>query len=158
MNNEELLVATAVNAWKVAIDQIDRLLSALTDDQLQTQVSPGRNRVYYIVGHLAALHDKMLPLLSFGARLHPELDEQFVKPERSVPDTLSATDLRRAFGEINATLTQKIQSLPASEWLKRHMSVSEADFASNPLRNRLGVLLSRTCDVTFHAGQIRLAK
>src|SRR4051794_14584118 len=100
---------------------VDRLLSQLTDEQLQIHVSPGRNRIYYIVGHLAALHDKMLPLLSFGARLHPELDEQFLKPDRSVPDTLSAADLRRAFGEINATLTQKIQALPASEWLKRHM-------------------------------------
>jgi hypothetical protein len=158
MNNEELFVATAVNAWKVAIDQVERLLSALTDEQLQIHVSPGRNRVYYIVGHLAALHDKMLPLLSFGPRLHPELDEQVLKPDRSVPDTLSAADLRRAFGEISATLTQKIQALPASEWLKRHMSVSEADFVRNPLRNRLGVLLSRTCHVTFHAGQIRLAQ
>jgi len=158
MNNEELFAATAVNAWKVAIDQVDRLLSALTDEQLQIRVSPGRNRVYYIIGHLAALHDKMLPLLNFGARLHPELDDQFLKPDRTVPDTLSATELRRAFGEINAALTQKIQSLPASEWSKRHMSVSEADFVSNPLRNRLGVLLSRTCHVTFHAGQIRLAQ
>jgi hypothetical protein len=158
MNNEELLAATAVNAWKATIDQLDRLLSALTNEQLQIQVSPGRNRVYYIVGHLAALHDKMLPLLGLGARLHPELDGQFLKPDRSVPDTLSAVDLRRAFDEINATLTKEIQSLAASEWLKRHVSVSETDFASNPLRNRLAVLLSRTGHAMFHAGQIRLAQ
>ena len=158
MNNEELLAATAVNAWKVTIDRLDRLLSTLTDEQLQTQVSPGRNRVYYIIGHLAALHDKMLPLLSFGARLHPELDEQFLKPDRTVPDPLSPAELRRAFGEINATLTKEIQSLPAAEWSKKHTSVSEADFASNPLRNRLAVLLSRAGHAMFHAGQIRLAQ
>jgi len=158
MNNEQLLAATAVNAWKVTIDQLDRLLSTLTDEQLQAQVSPNRNRVYYIVGHLAAVHDRMLPLLSFGARLHPELDEQFLKPDRTVPDTLSAAELRRAFGKINATLTEGIQALPASEWSKRHTSVSEADFASDPLRNRLAVLLSRAGHAMFHAGQIRLAQ
>jgi hypothetical protein len=71
---------------------------------------------------------------------------------------LSAAELRHAFGEINATLTKGIQALPASEWSKRHTSVSEADFASDPLRNRLGVLLSRAGHAMFHAGQIRLAQ
>jgi len=79
MNNEELLAATAVNAWRVTIDQLDRLVSTLTDEQLQAQVSP--NRIAYITSSDTSQQftDRMLPLLSFGTRLHPELDEQFLE-------------------------------------------------------------------------------
>ena len=44
-----------------------------------------------------------------------------------------------------------------AEWTERHTSVSEADFAANPLRNRLAVLLSRTGHVAYPLGQCVLA-
>jgi len=59
--------------------------------------------------------------------------------------------------KVNATLTSAIEALPAEDWLKKHESVSPEDFAKEPLRNRLSVLLSRTAHVQFHTGQIRLA-
>jgi hypothetical protein len=36
--------------------------------------------------------------------------------------------------------------------------VSEEDFAKDPTRNRLAVVLSRTVHVSFHTGQAVLAK
>ena len=39
--------------------------------------------MYYLVGHLAATHDRLFPLLRLGERLHPELDSQFLEtPDR----------------------------------------------------------------------------
>lgn len=54
------------------------MFSILSDEELQTEIAPGRNRVYYLLGHLTAHHDCLLPLLGIGSRLHPELDETFI--------------------------------------------------------------------------------
>ena len=159
MTEEDLTIRTVLNSWKLLIAQADKTLAAFTDDDLQRRVAPGKNRVYYLVGHLAAVHDRLFPLLRLGGRLHPEFDEEFItNPDGTFPaDRVSAADLRQAWSEVNAKLTAAFESLRPEEWLERHESVSEEDFSKEPLRNRLAVLLSRTCHIGVHEGQIRLA-
>jgi hypothetical protein len=159
MTNEEIFAGTTIASWKQAVDRLNQLTGALDENAMQQEVSPGRNRVYYIIGHLAAAHDRLLPLLGLGERLHPELDYPFFsKPDKSVPDVLTGADLRTIFTEINVKLTAAIEASPTPDWLKRHTAVSEADFAKQPFRNRLAVLQSRTSHAMFHAGQIRLTQ
>ena len=158
MTNEELFAKTTINSWKLAIDRLDQAFSSLSDGELQTEVAPGRNRVFYLLGHLTAVHDRLFPLLGFGERLHPELDEDFLtNPDRKSPDRVSAADLRHAWSEVNQKLMAAFVALPAGDWLKKHDAVSEEDFAKEPLRNRLAVLQSRTLHAGFHGGQIILA-
>lgn len=158
MTNEEIFAKTTISSWKLAIDRLDHMFSSLSDEALQTQVAPGRNRVFYLLGHLTAVHDRMLPLLGFGERLHPELDEDFIsKPDGEAADRTSAGDLRRAWSEVNERLMAAFVALPPAEWLQRHEAVSAEDFAKEPLRNRLAVLQSRTAHAGFHGGQIILA-
>lgn len=153
----DLLAGTAVASWKQNLDRLDQIFAAVSDDDLQTEVAPGKNRLFYLLGHLVAVHDRMLPLLRLGARRHPELDEPFLnKADRTVPDTITPAALRAAWTEVNTTLTTAIEALPATAWLERHDAVSAEDFAREPLRNRLAVLLSRSAHVQFHTGQIRL--
>jgi hypothetical protein len=147
--------STAIQSWKQNIGRLDQMFAALSDEQLQLEVAPGRNRVFYLLGHLTAVHDRMLPLLGFGERLHEELDEPFLtQPDRTAPDGVAPQALRHAWTEVNAKLTAAIDALPPEAWLDRHQAVSEQDFAKEPLRNRLAVLLSRTAHAGFHAGQI----
>ena len=154
----DLFARTAVNSWKLNLDRLNQMLGAFSDDELQQEIAPGKNRIFYLLGHLAAVHDRMLPLLGLGARLHSELDQDFLtNPDRSTPDRISAATLRQVWAEVNSTLTRAIEALPAEEWLQKHDAVSAEDFVKEPLRNRLSVLLSRTAHVQFHTGQIRLA-
>ena len=45
------------------------------------------NRIIYLLGHLTAVHDAMIPLLRVGERLYPELADVFIKkPDRAVAD------------------------------------------------------------------------
>jgi hypothetical protein len=133
------------------------MFDALSDEELQREVAPGKNRIFYLLGHLTAVHDRMFPLLGFGERRHEELDQDFLtNPDRTAPDRVSAAVLRQAWTEVNTALTHAIEALPADEWLHKHNAVSAEDFAREPLRNRLAVLLSRTAHVQFHTGQIRL--
>jgi hypothetical protein len=55
--------------------------------------------------------------------------------------------------EVNANLLTTFSGYTAADWLQKHTAVSDADFAINPLRNRLAILLSRTSHVAYHLGQ-----
>ena len=155
----DLFAATAVSQWKIGLDRLNKTFDAMSDEELQQEVAPGKNRIFYLLGHLAAVHDRMLPLLGLGIRLHVELDQDFLtNPDRAMPDRISAAALRQAWAKVNDTLTRAMEALPAEAWLERHDAVSAEDFETEPLRNRLSVLLSRTAHVQFHAGQIRLVR
>ena len=147
--------AAIVKTWTSTLATLDKQFAAFTDEELQQEITPGKNRLYYVMGHLAAVHDRMLPLLRLGDRLHPELDKPFLTdPDRTSPDTISAADLRRAYAAVNAKLTAAITALPVADWLTRHDAVSDEDFAKEPHRNRLSVLLARTTHAAFHSGQV----
>jgi DinB family protein len=158
MINEDRFVAVALSAWKATIDRADKLFSALTEEQLLKEVASGKNRLIYLWGHLTAVHDAMLPLLAFGPRLHPEFDNAFItNPDKAVSSMPSADEVRKSWKEVNGKLSEEFAKLQSEQWLEKHTSVSDADFAKEPLRNRLAVLLSRTNHVAYHLGQAVLS-
>ena len=159
MTPEQLLTTTALASWNQVIARLHQAIDPLSDQALLKEVAPGRNRIYYLVGHLAAVNDRMFPMLFAGDRLHPELDQPFLTdPDRKSPDTISPLALKQALKEVNEKLTEAFENFQPEDWLKRHSAVPEADFAKEPLRNRLAVLTSRTNHASFHLGQIILAK
>ena len=158
MTSEELAIASVLSSWKLVVGRADKVFSNLTEEQLFHEIRPGRNRPIYIWGHLIAVHDALVTILGLGERLHPELDAIFVsKPDRAVDDLPSGAVLKGYWDEVNARLIDEFKRVPAEDWVKRHMSVSEADFARDPLRNRLSVLISRMNHTSFHLGQTVLA-
>ena len=157
MTHDEIFAKTAINQWKQVIDRLDQAFSSLSDEELQTELAPGRNRVFYLLGHMTAVHDRLIPLLGLGDRLHAELDDEFIaNPDGKSSDRASAADLRRAWSEVNQHLATAFDALAPEAWLQRHRAVSEEDFAKEPLRNRLAVLLSRTSHAAGHFSQISL--
>ena len=159
MAMDELLIATVVASWKQIVNRLDERFAPLGDEQLERQVAPNRNRILYLLGHLTAVHDRMLPLLAIGERLHPELDEAYLSnPDRTISDPLSAADLKKAWSEVNAAITSAVEKFSADDWLKKHTAVSDVDFSKDPTRNRLAVFLNRTNHASFHTGQMALAK
>jgi uncharacterized damage-inducible protein DinB len=159
MTTEEQLASAALNSWKLVVGRLDKAIAPLTDEQLQKQVAPGKNRLFYLVGHLTAVHDRLFALLGLGERLHPELDEVYItNPDRALPDPVSATDLKRGWSEVNSKLTAAFEKLTPQQWLEKHTAVTAEDFAKDPTRNRLAVLMSRTNHAAFHTGQAVLIK
>jgi hypothetical protein len=155
--SEQALVAAAVNSWKLNIERANKLFSPLTEEQLLKEVAPGKNRLIYLWGHLTAVHDRMLPLLVLGPRLHPEYDALFLtNPDKTAPTLPAAQEIKQAWDEVNGTLLAGIESFSATAWLEKHSSVSDEDFAKDPLRNRYSILLNRTTHVSFHLGQTAL--
>lgn len=155
---KQLVVKSVLDAWNPRIEGANKIIDSLTDEDLQKEVSPGRNRAIYLVGHLALVHDKMLPLLNFESQHYAHLDEAFLyKPDRSV-ELPSASEVRAIWKDVNSKLATHIAKLSADEWFQKHSSVSEEDFLKEPHRNRLNVLLGRTNHMQYHIGQIALVK
>src|ERR1700733_4344624 len=122
MNPNTQLIATAIQAWRLTVDRTSKTLASFSDDDLQLEIAPGKNRLYYLIGHLAAVHDRLFPLLRLGERLHPELDAQFLESaDRNFQgDELAPAELRKVWVEVNTTLTDAFETLQPSEWLQRH--------------------------------------
>ena len=156
---QDLMIKQVLDAWYGQISRIDKFLEALNDEQLQHEVAPGRNRGIYLLGHLAAVHDRMLTLLDFGNRLYPQLDETFIlNPDKSKPDLPSTTELRTYWKEVNNLLAKHFNELSAEDWFKKHTAVSEEDFAKEPHRNKLSIIISRTSHLAYHFGQMAFLK
>jgi len=159
MTSEELLVATALGSWKQIIGRADSVVTNYTDEQLDRHIAPGRNRVRYLIGHLVAVDDRLFPALGIGERLYEKLDAAYVtNPDGTLPDPVSTEELKKAWFDVHSKLTAAFEQMTAAQWLERHSAVSEEDFAKEPLRNRLAMMLSRTNHVSMHVGQALLAK
>jgi uncharacterized damage-inducible protein DinB len=158
VTSHKLSVEVAINSWRLVLERTNKAFSNLTDDQLLKEVAPGKNRLIYLWGHLTAVHDAMFPILGLGERLHPELDAIFVSsPDKAGAQLAPVAELRKYWDEVNGKLLSQFASLSADEWLQRHKAMSEEDYAKDPTRNRLAVLLSRTNHMSYHLGQMTLA-
>ncbi len=155
--SEQVCVTSTLNSWKSIVERADKLFSGLNEEQLQKEVAPGKNRLVYLWGHLTAVHDRMLPLLGVGERLHPEYDALFVtNPDRTAAELPALAEMKKSWDAVNSKLLAGMAKFSAAEWLQRHSSASEEDFAKDPSRNRFAILLSRTSHIAFHLGQTAL--
>jgi hypothetical protein len=156
---KQIIVKSVLDSWNARIKEANNILDNLTDEQLQKEISPNKNRGIYLLGHLTAVHDKMLPLLNFEPQQYSNLDDTFLaKPDKAVVEMPSAKDLRTYWKSTNEKLTKHFNALKPDDWFEKHSAVSAEDFAKEPHRNRINVVLSRTSHLSYHLGQLALLK
>jgi len=159
VNATEIMIKMVFDRWYALIKNFDTVLDLITDEQLQKEVSPGKNRGIYLLGHLTAVHDDMLPLLNLGEKLYPSLSEPFIKsPDKAVSELPSAKELRASWSNVNKVLAEKFSTVKPDEWFQKHNSVSAEDFIKEPYRNRLNIIITRTTHLSYHLGQFILLK
>lgn len=157
MTHTELAVKMVLDRWNGSVLNANKLLNELSDEQLMKEITPGRNRGVYLLGHLVAVHDDMLILLGMGEKLFPELYEPFIKQaDKSSTQIPTITDLRSMWEKQNLYLQTKFAA--EKDWFTRHTAVSEEDFLKEPHRNKLNIIITRTSHLQYHAGQLALLK
>jgi DinB superfamily len=158
-NQQEVFIKMVLDAWHSKTNQFDKLLSELSDEQLLKEVSPGRNRGIYLLGHLTVMVNAMLPLLGYDENPTPHLIPLFVRtPDREVSDLPTANELRQEWAKAKALIERHIATTAPNEWFQKHTSISEEDFAKQPHRNKLNVVLSRASHFDYHLGQLIFLK
>lgn len=157
MEAEKLMIQSVLSNWKLTIIRLSTLFSGLSQKEFYEEIAPGRNRMVYLLGHLTAVHDQTLEVLGFGTRDHPELDDVFIKnSDRSLEAIPSVADLMSYWGNVNQRLYEGMEALSPKQWVGRHRAVSDEDFAKNPTRSCLTVVLNRTNHAGYHLGQLIL--
>jgi hypothetical protein len=158
INQQGIFIKMVLDAWYSKVNQFDKLLSELSDEQLLKEVAPGKNRGVYLLGHLTALGDSMFPLLGYD-KVAEHLFEPFVKmPDKQATDIPTVAELRQDWINVKTVLSEKITTTNPNEWFQKHTAVSEEDFAKEPHRNKLNVILGRVGHTDYHLGQLTLLK
>jgi hypothetical protein len=157
--SDEIMTKMILNSWHSTIKRADALFESMSDEEINREIVPDRNRGVYLLGHLAAVHDMMLPLLNLGELQFPELFSSFIRtPDDADNDKFTVEELRKFWKAVNANLTEQLDNLSPEELLEKHTSISEEDFAKEPHRNRMSVVISRTIHLSYHLGQLVLLK
>ncbi len=155
MDQAAAIISQQLTAWEQQNERVNKLIETIDTDALAAETAPGRNSGIYLLGHLAAVNDGMLPLLGLGEKMYPELEDIFLKsPDKSGKAKPDLETIKRHWKAINTALTAKLRALTPAEWMQRHTAVTEADFAKEPHRNRLNILISRTVHQAYHLGQL----
>ena len=157
--SNQLTVKMVLDAWNAQVQNANKIISSLSDEQLMSDVAPNRNRGIYLLGHLAAVNDKIMPVLGFGAEAFPKWNELFLStPDKSVTDMPTPAEVRNYWETSLASLTKHFNEISADDWFAKHSLVSAEDFAKEPHRNKLNIIISRTNHLAYHVGQLRFLK
>jgi hypothetical protein len=149
------VVKQVINAWTAQNKIITNFFNKYNDEAYLNEVAPGRNSAVYLLGHLTSTADGMLPLLGIGERQFPHLEALFsLNPDKFFNNIPNLTELKQNWENVNTTLITYFKEMSAQDWLDRHTKVSVEDFAADPLRNKLNVLISRTNHISYHSGQL----
>jgi len=159
LSQTDLFIKMALTNWQSQNTRLDKLLESFTDEQLQGEIAPGKNTGIYLLGHLAATNDALLPLFGLGDKLYPELQTLFqTTPDKSGLTFPSIAQLKAYWKNINEKLIQHFNTFSAADWLGKHSTVSEEDFIKEPHRNKMNVLIGRSIHQGYHIGQLILLK
>ncbi len=157
--DNNLVIKIVLDGFKRTLKSASTLLNELPENDLLQEIVPTKNSGHYLFGHLIAVHDNMLPLLGLRDSLYPELMEIFIKkPDKSGLLKPSIAQLKQQWEEVHQLLISNLESLTEEQWFEKHTAVSDEDFAIEPHRNRLNVVLSRGNHLSYHLGQISLLR
>ncbi len=157
MSNQqaELIVKMNLAMWDAQNKKFAELIEKLTDEQLMNETAPNRNTGIYLLGHIIAVSDDMIRLFDLGDRIVPEYLDIFIKnPDKSNKTFPSIVDLKKAYQTVTILLNNRFSQFSLEDWLSKHTAVSDEDFAKDPMRNKLNVLISRTIHLANHLGQM----
>ena len=150
-----LTVQSIVTAWQGQNKKLDGMITKYTDEQWMKETAPGRNTGIYLLGHLTAVNDGLLSILGFSDKLYPQLENVFLfNPDKAGLEMPSITELKACWHKVNTNLDAYISKMQPEDWFTKHSKVSEEDFAKEPHRNKLSVLITRTVHQSYHIGQL----
>lgn len=152
---KELFIKMVLSNWELQISRMNNLMGKLSDEELSAQTASSRNTGVYLLGHLAAVSDGLFTFLGLGERLNPAMDDIFLRnPDHSGIEKPSIGELKEYWNKVNTVLADKISQIQPDEWFNRHTAVSEEDFAKEPHRNKLNIIINRTNHLSYHLGQL----
>ncbi len=147
----------ALLQWDVFNKRMLKVLESISDEKFFLPIVPNGNSPSWLLGHLADTDDMLLELFGIRSRLFPELGKIYHHTRgTNQSGHFSRQELLLQWKQIVAELDAAFKKMNEQDWLSRHTAVSEEDFAKEPHRNKLNVMLSRVTHKASHLGQIAM--
>ncbi len=151
----DLMVKMNLAIWDGQNKKFAELIEKLSDEQLLNETAPNRNTGIYLLGHIIAVSDDMSRLFDLEEKMFPDYLEIFVKsPDKSNKVFPPIAELKSAYYNVTKNLENHFKKFSTNDWLSKHAAVSDEDFAKEPTRNKLNVIISRTVHLANHLGQM----
>ena len=158
-DQQAIFVKMAMHAWNLNIQRAEKVFESLSDEDLMREVSPGKNRGIYLLGHLIAINDTMISIFGLGERRFKNLDESFViHPDKSGHSMPPAQTLKKNWKELHELLGNYFRLMEPAAWFQKHELMTDEDLIKEPHRNKLSVLINRTNHVAYHYAQVALLR
>jgi hypothetical protein len=152
---EEIATQMILEAWHKRVQEINKILSLLSDENLNSEIAPQRNKGTWIIAHLAATNDSLIKILELGEHIKSDYRLYFNMSGKEI-EFLPASEIRKYWNETSTQVNKKIDGFSTLNWFQKHASISSEDFSKEPHRNKLNVLKDRTSHLAYHAGQLVL--
>jgi uncharacterized damage-inducible protein DinB len=136
---------------------LDRNLDGIGHEASVFQPSPAGNSINWIVGHLVASYDNLLPVLGADPVLGPEqkaLYDRAAPPLTEPAKAMPFDDLRSAFATAHERVVAALESLP-EERLSEPSPISPGNNPEETVGSLLSVFAFHQA---YHAGQTGLAR
>lgn len=133
------------HAWLLQNRKISDLVNRLSDDDLKKDVVSGRNSGLYLLGHLIATNDILMPLFEFGEKMYPEYEKIFLcTPDKCAQKFPPTEMVRLHWFTLNEKLRIRFGAMEQKEWI----------FESKGADERLKIMLSVVNHQCYHLGQL----
>ncbi len=142
--------------YEMVTEWINWLLKDLTDDDLMTELAPGKNHGIWILGHLIASDDDFSLFMGTGDPVYPEIQELFgqgskLQPPDKYPD---AKNLREKWDSICVKNRKIYSDLKDEDFEMPHAMVRNYD--TDYFKTKARVIMAWQIHQAYHAGQLAL--
>lgn len=132
-------------AWLLQNRKISDLIHKLNDEDLRKDVALGRNSGLYLLGHLIASNDLLMPLFGFGEKMYPEYEKIFLCcPDKCAQNFPTVKEVKSHWFSLNEHLILKFASINEKQW-------SQED---EKLHHQLKTMLTIVNHQCYHLGQL----
>ncbi|MHC0443448.1 DinB family protein [Flavobacterium sp. 3-210] len=132
-------------AWLLQNRKISDLINKLTEEDLKKDVAPGRNSGLYLLGHLIASNDLLMPLFGFGEKMYPEYEKIFLcTPDKCSQNFPPVDEVKSHWFSLNEVLKLNFNAMYEKQW------IIDSDLATQ----RINMLLSVVNHQCYHLGQL----
>ena len=132
-------------AWLLQNRKISDLINRLTEEDLKKDVAPGRNSGLYLLGHLIASNDLLMPLFGFGEKMYPEYEKIFLcTPDKYAQNFPTVDEVKSHWFSLNAVLKLNFNAMDERQW----------NIDSDLANEKINMLISVVNHQCYHLGQL----
>ncbi len=159
MKEKQIAIKMITDNWNVMVSKVNNIVNTYTDDELELPVAPEKNKVKWIIGHLAAVNDLTLSILGVSEVTNPKQANRFTKtPFNKAQNLISIKEIKEYWFKTSELINSGTKKFSANDWFQKHNSITAEEFVKEPHRNKLNVLMGRANHISHHIGQMSLVK